>query len=196
MVQVLKEELRHAILRAAQDEFMQYGYVSASVKRIAEKVGVSVGNLYRYYAGKEALFDSVVNPVFDELESVIKNHVKQPLGNGEGHIFELVIHALTDIIGKIRIPLLILIDSSKGTRHEDTVLKLHRMMADNVANHLQAYNAKQGREVFAERTAWPVSVAFMQGYFEIIRHHPDKEDCSNMVRQYVSFWYQGLQAFF
>lgn len=193
MVQVLKDELRQSILRNAQDEFMQYGYTSASVKRIADKVGMSAGNLYRYYAGKEALFDSVVDPVYRELEMVIKNHAKEP--SKEGNIFELVVQALTDIIGDLRRPLLILIDSSKGTKHEDAVLKLHKMMVDNVASHLEAYNSAQGREVFTKQAAWPISVAFMQGYFEIIRRHQNAEDCKSIVRQYVLFWYQGLQAF-
>ncbi|OAB42354.1 TetR/AcrR family transcriptional regulator [Paenibacillus glacialis] len=193
MVQVLKDELRQAILRNAQDEFMEYGYAAASIKRIADKVGMSAGNLYRYYAGKEALFDAVVNPVFHELELVIRSNVKEP--SNEGNIFELVVHALTDIIGSIRKPLLILIDSSKGTKHEDAVLKLHKMMVDNVASHLEAYNSAQGRKVFTEQAAWPISVAFMQGYFEIVRRHPNTDDCNSMVRQYVLFWYQGLRAF-
>ncbi|UKS25941.1 TetR/AcrR family transcriptional regulator [Paenibacillus sp. HWE-109] len=193
MVQVLKEELRQAILRAAEDEFMQHGYAAASVLHIAKKVGVSVGNLYRYYAGKEALFDSVVNPVFQELEKVISTHGSQP--PSEAHIFELIVGAMTDITEKLRIPLLILIDSSKGTKHEDAVLKLHKLMADNVAHHLERYNGRQGQEAFTEQAAWPISVSFMQGYFEIIRRHPETEDCKRMVSQYVSFWYQGLQAF-
>ncbi|WP_159884188.1 TetR/AcrR family transcriptional regulator [Paenibacillus puerhi] len=193
MVQVLKEELRLAILRAAEDEFLKHGYTGASVKRMADQVGISVGNLYRYYKGKEALFDSVVGPVYLELEKMIKSQVTRPMD--KGHIFELIVHALTELLERIRKPLLILIDGSQGTKHEDAKLKLYKLMADNVAQHLEAYNGVQEREVFAEGTAWSVSVAFMQGYFEIIRRHPDTEDCKSMVRQYFSFWYQGLQAF-
>ncbi|MFX3636984.1 MAG: TetR/AcrR family transcriptional regulator [Candidatus Pristimantibacillus sp.] len=192
MVQVLKDELRQAILRHAQDEFMEYGYSAASIKRIADKAGMSAGNLYRYYAGKEALFDAVVEPVYYEMEMVIKSHVKESLD--EVDIFELVVHALTDLIERIGRPLLILIDSSKGTKHEDAVIKLQKMMVDNVAGHLNTYNSVQGREVFTEQAAWPISVAFMQGYFEIMRRHLDTEECKSMVRQYVSFWYQGWRV--
>lgn len=193
MVQVLKEELRQAILREARNEFAQHGYMAASVRRIAAKVGISVGNLYRYYEGKEVIFDSVVEPVYHELEALLSNHDGQRYD--EENIFELVVRVLTNIVGEIRIPLLILIDGTKGTRHEDAVLKFHQMMADNVANHLVDYNSKQGREVFDQQAAWPVSVAFMQGFFEIIRRYEDPEDCKSMVHQYVLFWYQGLRTF-
>lgn len=193
MVQVLKEELRQSILRAAQEEFLQYGYKGASVKRIAEQVGVSVGNLYRYYAGKEILFDSIVEPVFRELELVITNHDQRPHHNE--NIFELVVQALTDLVGKLRKPLLILIDGSRGTRHEAAVRLLHKAMSDNVADHLAAYNAKKGKQAYSEETAWPVAVAFMQGYFEIIRLHSDSEDCKKTIQHYVAFWYEGLREF-
>ncbi|MDR9855031.1 TetR/AcrR family transcriptional regulator [Paenibacillus sp. VCA1] len=193
MVQVLKEELRQAIVQHAQDEFAQHGFADASIKRIAANAGISVGNLYRYFPGKEALFDSIVSPVLRELEMLIGNHDNHP--DETGDIFELVVHALAGIVEKYRSPLLILIDGSKGTRFETAAANFHRVMADNVAEHLAIYNGKQGRTVFERQAAWPVSVAFMQGYFEIVRHHQDPEDCKRMVGQYVSFWYQGLRAF-
>ncbi|GAA3407799.1 TetR/AcrR family transcriptional regulator [Paenibacillus hodogayensis] len=193
MVQVLKEELRQAIIRHAQDEFFQYGYAAASVKRIAAKAGISVGNLYRYYSGKDILFEAIVAPVYLEWETLISHHAG-PLQR-ERNVFELVVEALTHVVGEYRIPLLILIDGTGGTRYENAVSKFHQMMADNVAHHLAQYNGNQKQEVFDRQTAWPVAVAFMQGYFEIIRSHPDSEDCKHSIRQYILFWYQGLRAF-
>lgn len=193
MVQVLKEELRQAIVKHAQDEFLQHGYANASIKRIAANAGISVGNLYRYFSGKEALFESIVSPVHRELEMLIGDHDNQP--DEKGDLFELVVHALAAIVEKYRGPLLILIDGSKGTRFEHAAADFHRVMADNVADHLAAYNGKQGRIEFERQAAWPISVAFMQGYFEIIRRHQDPEDCRRMILQYFSFWYQGLRAF-
>lgn len=194
MVQVLKEELRQAIVRHAQDEFAQHGYANASIKRIAANAGISVGNLYRYFPGKEALFETVVSPVQHELETLIYNHEKYAYDEHTG-IFELVVQALTAVVGEYRVPLLILIDGSKGTRFENAAADFHQAMAENVADHLAAYNRKQGQAAFDLQTAWPIAVAFMQGYFEIIRRHRDPEDCKQVVRQYVSFWYQGLRAF-
>ncbi|RED55684.1 TetR/AcrR family transcriptional regulator [Cohnella lupini] len=193
-MQVLKDDIRQTILRASRDEFAQYGYRGASVKRIADKVGISVGNLYRYYKGKEALFDSIAAPLVHELEGLINAHENRSQDNGSS-IFDGVVHALTAIVEEFRIPLLILIDGAIGTRYEDAVRKIHQAMANNIASHLSEYNRKQGREEFEEEAAWPISVAFMQGYFEIIRRNEDPEDCRRMVRQYVSFWYQGLRVF-
>jgi len=193
MVQVLKDELRQSILRAAQDEFLRLGYAHSSVKRIAEKVGISVGNLYRYYKGKEDLFDAVVSPAYMGLDAMIRKHDGHD-GDQE-HLFELIVTTLTNLVGEYRDPLLILIDGSRGTRHEDALRTLYEGMARNVAEHLAAYNTEHGADAFSPESAWPVSVAFMQGLFEIVRRHQAEEDCKRAVAEYVSFWYQGLQAF-
>jgi len=182
MAQVLKEELRQAIIRSAQIEFAQSGYTGASVKQIAVRAGISVGNLYRYYKDKEDLFHAVVSPVYHELEALISDHHAQP--DGQGNIFEQIVEALSNIVDEYRMPLLILIDGAGGTRYDKAVQKFYHAMANNVAMHLAAQS----------QAAWPVSVAFLQGYFEVIRLHEDREDCRSSIRQYLSVWFQGLQA--
>ncbi len=191
MAQVLKEEIRQAIIRSAEIEFAQSGYMRASVKQIAARVGISVGNLYRYYKDKEDLFHSVVSPVYYELETLIGNHHAQP--TGQGNIIEQIVEALSHIVDEYRTPLLILIDGAGGTRHENAIRKFYQTMANQVAMHLADYDTK-GKEGLITPVAWPVSVAFLQGYFEIIRHHEDNEDCKRLIRDYLIVWFQGLQA--
>lgn len=42
--------------KAAVDELAEYGLASASVNRIAQRAGLSVGTLYRYYENKDAVY--------------------------------------------------------------------------------------------------------------------------------------------
>ena len=55
MAQVLKDSLRKAILDAAKEEFLEYGFKDASMRRIAAKANMTVGNLYRYFKNKESI---------------------------------------------------------------------------------------------------------------------------------------------
>jgi len=64
MPQTLKNEVRERIVRGAETVFAERGYRSASVAQIAAAAGLSTGNVYRYFAGKRALFESVVDPEF------------------------------------------------------------------------------------------------------------------------------------
>ena len=45
-----------AILEAAARILVESGYAKASTNRIAERAGVSIGSLYEYFPGKEAVF--------------------------------------------------------------------------------------------------------------------------------------------
>ena len=64
-MQHTKEEVRSRILEAAELEFDEQGYAGASMRSIVRRAGTSLGNIYRYYPNKEALFLSIVEPVLD-----------------------------------------------------------------------------------------------------------------------------------
>ena len=47
-MQTQKDEIRRQILRVARDEFLKYGVKHTSMKTIATRAGVAVGNIYNY----------------------------------------------------------------------------------------------------------------------------------------------------
>lgn len=51
---------RGEILDAALDEFADRGYAGGSMRRIADRVGVSEPALYRHFSAKQALFETFV----------------------------------------------------------------------------------------------------------------------------------------
>lgn len=55
------EETRRRLLRAASEEFAQYGLAGARVDRIAAAAGASKPLLYTYFGNKDQLFDVVYN---------------------------------------------------------------------------------------------------------------------------------------
>jgi len=52
----LPEEKQQLILFVATEEFAHNGYERANINVIAEKAGISVGSLYKYFTSKEDLF--------------------------------------------------------------------------------------------------------------------------------------------
>ncbi len=59
-MQYLKEQVREKILQSAREEFIAHGFSNASIRNIADGSGTSLGNIYRYFTDKEALYISVV----------------------------------------------------------------------------------------------------------------------------------------
>ncbi|RJE89632.1 TetR/AcrR family transcriptional regulator [Paenibacillus sp. 1011MAR3C5] len=195
MVQVLKEDIRQAILRHAQDEFLAHGFAGASLKRIAGQTGISAGNLYRYFDGKEVLFDHIVSGVYPYLEKLTNSSMEEPAVDGEVKLGAIVL-ALDELAaGPVRIPLLILMDGSAGTKHGHAIRIWREWMKENVVGHLRAYNDTKQQTVFSNDAAGPIAAAFLEGYLEILRQDSGTEARSSLVRQYVLFWYSGFKSF-
>ena len=59
-MQTLKAEVRERIIKSARKNFAIHGYAKASTRMIATDANMTVGNIYRYYKDKDALFNAVV----------------------------------------------------------------------------------------------------------------------------------------
>ncbi len=69
---VKNEELNPKILESAKKEFLEKGFLGASLKNICDEAGVTTGAIYTRYKGKEDLFYDVVRPAINLFEDVIK----------------------------------------------------------------------------------------------------------------------------
>lgn len=195
MVQILKEEIRQSIIRHAKAEFLEHGFARASLKRIAGNVGVSVGNLYRYFESKEVLYDQIVSIVYPYLEKLTQKNLRESVTDEEVKLKAIVL-ALNELADdNVRIPLLILMDGSSGTKHEHANLIWREWMRDNVIGHIHVYNDFKQQDVFTEDAAGPIAVAFLEGFLEIMRQKCGNEARISIVQQYVLFWYTGLNRF-
>ena len=69
------EVKRAQILRVAAQVFATHGFHGASMAQVATGCGISKGNIYHYYAGKDAL-------LFDVLETYLKGLRDRIVGSG------------------------------------------------------------------------------------------------------------------
>lgn len=66
----LTDRKRASIVEAAVTEFQSKGYHAGSMKRIAELAEVSKRTLYNHFESKEALFEAIVQQLFEQIESL------------------------------------------------------------------------------------------------------------------------------
>lgn len=71
-MQYLKDTVREKIYAAAIEEFKNCGYQEASIRNIATNAGISLGNIYRYYQNKEALYIAVVQPLMESVKEFVQ----------------------------------------------------------------------------------------------------------------------------
>jgi len=62
----LPAEKRNAIVRAAVDEFAEYGFEGSSINRIVANSGISKGSFYQYFTDKMDVFKHLMNVLASE----------------------------------------------------------------------------------------------------------------------------------
>ena len=73
----IPEETREALLKAATEEFTEYGFEKSSLRRICTRAGVTTGALYASFKDKDDLFENVIKPVTDHIDSVMGEHYER-----------------------------------------------------------------------------------------------------------------------
>lgn len=71
------EGVSEKIETCAKKEFLDKGYVDASLRTIAAEAGTTTGSIYSRYGGKEGLFSALVEPAakeFTEISVLIISH--------------------------------------------------------------------------------------------------------------------------
>ena len=57
-----EKETREKLLASARQEFLEKGYMQASLRSICKNAGVTTGALYFFFQDKEDLFTQLVEP--------------------------------------------------------------------------------------------------------------------------------------
>ena len=72
MLKKLTEEKLEEILQAGISEFAELGPQKASMNAIAQRAGISVGVLYKYYENKDAFYDACLERCTGELDKFVQ----------------------------------------------------------------------------------------------------------------------------
>ncbi|KGG80433.1 MULTISPECIES: TetR/AcrR family transcriptional regulator [Caloranaerobacter] len=192
-MQILKDEIRDNIYNAALKEFKEKGYEKASMRDIAKKAGVSVGNMYRYFKNKDDLFYAVIGPVYNELIKFISEQKALDAFDRETVNLNIDVQAseLVGIYLKYKEELLILIDGSKGSKYEcakEEIVKLVQNVIINILK-IKAENSNINTEPYF---AYVLSKSVIEGVMLILKHYDNDEKVKDMVRQFVGFIFKNF----
>ncbi|PRY34813.1 TetR/AcrR family transcriptional regulator [Umezawaea tangerina] len=77
--QARAELTRARILDAAARVFAEHGYAAGTTNRIAEEARISIGSLYQYYPGKDAILVELLSRHLDEGSAATARRMEQEL---------------------------------------------------------------------------------------------------------------------
>lgn len=192
LMQVLKDEMRKRIYEAAKKEFTMKGFSKASMRNIAADAGMTVGNLYRYFKDKEALFYSIIGPAYENLMELVKASIEMADGNFDTSFFEFLSKQILKICREHKIELLILFEGSGETRYENAKEEMIIVAEGFLKGKLKKKLEEKGTAIEDEYLFRVIAVGFVEGILMIARNYADSEKLQKVSDQFISFYFKGV----
>ena len=183
------EGVAERIVEAAKREFLDKGYVDASLRTIAAEADTSTNSIYVRFGDKEGLFSAIVEPVLNEMtERFIRIQEKFHLMTPEEQAERMPKYAdggtseLIDYMYEHLEEFRLLLDASYGTRFHNFVDELVRIEVEYTYKFMEAvgYSDKFGDAV-TQKLLHIVTTSRFESIFEIIRHGMSREEATEYI---------------
>ena len=186
-----KTESHKRIIEAAKKEFLAYGYSDASLRRIAADAGIQVGGVYKHFASKEALFESLVEPaiqgfyeLYHSIESTYMDEAAAKEWENQGETVRVMEYIYSHLD---EFKLLIL--RSEGTHYEDFKHKVAKLEEELTLRYLDKIKANGGHVHDFDRTEFHLlSTAYVESFFQPLIHDLDKEQALHYAKTLSEFY--------
>ncbi len=185
-MQVLKDSVRNAIIEGAIAEFFEHGYQNANMRRIADSANITVGNIYRYFDNKEALFNAILLPAqeaIDDLESFDRKlHITHIDTMKEAtQIVTFVMNVLKPYTKEI----FIMIFNSTGTHYHQVKSQLESL----VINKIKEFYPGRFNDYFLKI----ISFSIIQALFVVFKDNVnDVKKIQDTVIQLIVFYFRDI----
>jgi len=195
-MQVLKEEVREKIKKAAIHEFEKNGYQKTSMRSIASNAKLTVGNLYRYFKNKDDLFNVIIQPAFQEIYRFIEEFARikedSPFKKTKKDNFVKIFEeSLIKIYSQHRAELIILLNGSKGSQMENAREQIIYLIAERIKK--EAFpKMKKEMTVVDGFLAEVLAISFIEGISLVLNKYKDKEKTRELFTQFTHTYFKNL----
>jgi len=191
-MQYQKEEVRARILAAALDEFEAHGYLGAQVRRIAERAQVSTGNLYRYFASKDDIFDTIVRSSYARIGALMADAASFCSGSQTRGVKNLASHLAAGIMAVYAThgrQLTIIHEKSAGSKHANFLTTVTDMIHERMRMEL----AREG--IAADDTLVRlVATGFFSGMVTLLRTVEEPARLQELISRMLVFYFEDLEV--
>lgn len=101
MAQILKDDVKSRIIESAKEEFQINSYEKTSMRNIASKSNITVGNLYRYFKSKEDLSSFIVGPALEKINRLVRELTNNQVDIYNTENISLTTDQIRDMLDKL-----------------------------------------------------------------------------------------------
>lgn len=187
------------ILNSAREEFLEKGFLNASLRSIVKNAGVTTGAFYRYYDSKEALFSALVdehasyilnlfNDTVDDFEKLPGETQTEKMVETSGGYLAVFLDYVYDHYDAFKL----LIECAEGTAYTDFVHQLVVREVDSTYKYMKTLTDMGYQpEPLNKNLIHIIASGLFAGIFEAVIHDMPKEEARQYLSQFHRFYAAG-----
>ena len=189
-MQKLKDDIKQKIIEVGKKRFKKEGYENTSMKDIALDVGISTGNIYRYFLTKKHL----LNEILKEVEEKVSNFVSDIPSNYQDIDSNLIFEGLIELTLKLaeenKDTLKVMLNSETERQFTDFKEQILDMFTNKLASIVKSITDKEKIDITLCNA---ISRAQFEGFTYIVRNNVDNiEDLKRNLEIYKKLMLSGL----
>lgn len=198
-MEIDKNSTLQKILEAAKREFLEKGFLSASLRNIVKEAGVTTGAFYGYYQSKEELFCALVDEPaknilgkFREAQNTFANLPPQmqteQMGKISGDCIDWMVEYIYEHFDAVKL----LICSAEGTKYDQFIHTMVEIEIEGTHHFVQVLEQLgQKTKTIEEKLEHILVSGLFHGFFEIVRHDMPKKQAMQYVKELREFYTAG-----
>jgi Transcriptional regulator len=194
-----EKQTRENLIKVAKEEFLEKGYMEASLRSICKKAGVTTGALYFFFQDKKELFGSIVDEPLENMYKLMDFHYENERKDIKTKLLNLnnmeddqeAAKTIVDYLYQYHDEFVLLLTKSHGSIYEncvdgfiDITEKHYRILADNMS---ELY----GMDRIDDYTIHWFSHLQIYSFEQLIVHGLSKEDAVRHMNTIVKFFISG-----
>ena len=189
----------NSILSAAEKEFREKGFLSASLRNIVKTAGVTTGAFYGYFKSKEELFEALVREQYEyfldcfiqaqrDFAALPAEEQPEMLGSISGACMHEMLHYAYKHLGVFKL----ILCSSEGTRFAGLADKMVEIETQGTHEYLRVLEAL-GRPSppIDEHLEHILITGMFNTFFELIIHEMPLERAEHYLKEMRAFYTAG-----
>ncbi len=192
-------ETKKKLLQSAKKEFLEKGFMNASLRTIAANAGVTTGAMYRHFKDKDSFFCALVDEAIEVVKKTVsladsENHAGLDSPHMQEHfdLEEKSVKEFIDYMFSNFDAFTLLLTKAAGSTHEhfqEEICELYTKNCEETFNWM--YESKIAAKKVSPMTIHFMASTVINAYCDIITHNMSKEDAAQYITDIMEFTRYG-----
>ena len=190
-------DTKQKLLESAKKEFLEKGFMGASLRTIAANAGVTTGAMYRHFKDKDAFFCALVDEAIEAATKIVmlanpQNHASYGLSKEHRDFEEQSVKDFIDYIYDNFDAFTLLLTKAAGSTHEHFQEEICEIYTKNC---LDTFNWMYEQHLATKKLTYMMvhfmASTFINAFCDIILHKITKEEALMYILNIMEFTRYG-----